>query len=437
MALHPQLETQNPVHPPRPKAAPDQSKSEASNFFHAKTEPSIEAQLIRAQVERIIASEPFRKSARYPRFLKFIVDQTLAGNADQLKERTLGMEVFDRPPDYELKTDPIVRVAAGELRKRLAQYYILHTAESELRIELHPGSYVPEFHWPSCDSIGQLLGTQEQASDSSTSIPFETKATLNHKRIGTLLFAALLLVAFTVLFILKLTSRPSASEAFWAPMLKANTAPLICIGDAQDMFVNSPYASSVGSGEVQRSSSPNIVDVNIANSISEMLATHGKRAYIQDSSLTTMNQLNRQPVILIGWRNNRWSQSAVQMLRYRLENGIGNQARIVVDRQDPSHPQWIVSKDLISGGTGETYAIIARFTDPASGQPTVLIAGIGIAGCVAAASFITNEHFLQDSFRNAPRGWEKKNIELVIGTHVMNGINGVNGPPHLVASYVW
>lgn len=125
------------------------------------------------------------------------------------------------------------------------------------------------------------------------------------------------------------------------------------------------------------------------------------------------------------------------MLRYRFENAIGNQARIVVDRQDPSHPQWIVSKDLVSGGTGETYAIIARFTDPASGQPTVLIAGIGIAGCVAAASFITNEHFLRDSFRNAPRGWRKKNIELVIGTHVMNGINGVNGPPHLVASYVW
>jgi len=51
------------------------------------------------------------------------VEQTLAGNEDNLKERTLGVEVFHRTPDYDTNLDPVVRLCAGEVRKRIAQYY--------------------------------------------------------------------------------------------------------------------------------------------------------------------------------------------------------------------------------------------------------------------------------------------------------------------------
>jgi len=438
MALHPRLEIQNPILPsPRSMTLRDKSDAGESNLFIPGTKPSIDAELIRAQVERIIASEPFRKSNRYPRFFKFIVDQTLAGNADQLKERTLGIEVFDRAPDYELKTDPIVRVAAGELRKRLAQYYIQNDSESELRIEVHPGSYIPEFHWPQHDSVDSAVVFLGQAVDPSTSTQMETRANQNHKRGWALLFALLFVVALAAVFILKWTSRPSASETFWGPLLKANASPLICIGDTHDLLSNTPHISPVSLPDIQNSNLPNIIDVNIANNVSEMLALHGKRAFVQDSSMTTLEQLSRQPVILIGWRNNRWSQRAVQLLRFRLMNLKGHEARTIVDTQNPSQPRWIVPKDLQFGGAGETYALIARFEDPESGQPTIMIAGIGDAGTTAAARFISSDRFLQTLFNVAPRGWENKNVELVIQTHVVNGINGANGPPHLAASYVW
>src|SRR6201747_29437 len=97
------------------------------------------------QLERIVRSKHFRNSKRYPTFLRFVVEQTLAGKTEALKERTLGVDVFARPNHYDTNDDPIVRVTAGEIRKRIAQYYQEPGREEELRIDLPLGSYVPHF----------------------------------------------------------------------------------------------------------------------------------------------------------------------------------------------------------------------------------------------------------------------------------------------------
>src|ERR1700760_1953669 len=88
------------------------------------------------QLERVVSSKHFRNSKRYPSLLRFVVEQTLAGKTEELKERTLGIHVFGRPSDYDTNDDPIVRVTAGEIRKRLAQYYQEAGHEEELRIDL-------------------------------------------------------------------------------------------------------------------------------------------------------------------------------------------------------------------------------------------------------------------------------------------------------------
>src|SRR5271170_2554012 len=100
---------------------------------------------IHKQLDKITASPHFRNSRRYPAFLKFVVEHTLAGRTDVLKERTIGIEVFGRLSDYDTNADPVVRVTAGEIRKRITQYYRADEHEHELRIELLVGSYVPRF----------------------------------------------------------------------------------------------------------------------------------------------------------------------------------------------------------------------------------------------------------------------------------------------------
>src|SRR5581483_7651488 len=72
---------------------------------------------VRDQLDRMLASPYFSHSKRFPNFLRFVVDHTLSGTVDNIKERTLGIEIFGRDPDYDTASDPIVRVTAAEIRK--------------------------------------------------------------------------------------------------------------------------------------------------------------------------------------------------------------------------------------------------------------------------------------------------------------------------------
>ena len=80
--------------------------------------------------------------------LRYVVERAIEGQTEHLKERTLGVAVFGRDPAYDTNLDPVVRVTAGEIRKRIAQYYHEPGHESEIRIDFPPGSYLPEFHVP-------------------------------------------------------------------------------------------------------------------------------------------------------------------------------------------------------------------------------------------------------------------------------------------------
>jgi hypothetical protein len=110
-------------------------------------EITITPQMIRAQVGRILASESFVRSRRMQRFLEFIVEETLAGRADQLGEYAIGTAVFDRGSDFEPAGDPIVRNDARRLRLKLLEYYCQgHPRPADhVLIDVPKGSYVPVF----------------------------------------------------------------------------------------------------------------------------------------------------------------------------------------------------------------------------------------------------------------------------------------------------
>jgi TolB-like protein len=109
----------------------------------ARVQPSHDA--IRAQLERIAASPQFAGSARMGRFLRFVVERSLAGEGERLKEYVIGTEVFDRGTDYDPRMDSIVRVEAGRLRTKLEEYYRNGGSGDAVRIGLSKGSYAPFF----------------------------------------------------------------------------------------------------------------------------------------------------------------------------------------------------------------------------------------------------------------------------------------------------
>src|SRR5690349_20341564 len=106
------------------------------------TDGRITSALVRDELARILASRIFADSQRMSRFLQFVVEQTLAGEAQSLKEYSIGVQVFDRKSSYDTRVDPIVRVEARRLRAKLTEYYRLHGPTASIRIQLPTGTYV-------------------------------------------------------------------------------------------------------------------------------------------------------------------------------------------------------------------------------------------------------------------------------------------------------
>ncbi len=102
---------------------------------------------VQAELKKVLSSRVFRHTELLSRFLRFIVDQTLAGHMDSLKESVLGVDVFGRGPAFDSRMDPIVRVDARRLRAKLAEYYETEGRQDPVVIELPKGGYTPVFNW--------------------------------------------------------------------------------------------------------------------------------------------------------------------------------------------------------------------------------------------------------------------------------------------------
>lgn len=98
---------------------------------------------VRRQLDRLLASAGFANAGRMSRFLKFVVEQTLAGEGERLKEYVIGVEVFDRDASYDPRLDSIVRVEATRLRSKLAEYYAGEGRGDALVLSLPKGGYAP------------------------------------------------------------------------------------------------------------------------------------------------------------------------------------------------------------------------------------------------------------------------------------------------------
>lgn len=106
---------------------------------------SVDGDATRAALDRVLAHETFAQAERLRRLLRFLVDRTLSGHADEIKEYVLGREVFDRGEDYDPRLDSIVRVEVRRLRSKLDEYYLGDGAGDPVRIHIRRGSYVPVF----------------------------------------------------------------------------------------------------------------------------------------------------------------------------------------------------------------------------------------------------------------------------------------------------
>ncbi|HEV2618729.1 MAG TPA: hypothetical protein VGU23_02200, partial [Acidobacteriaceae bacterium] len=201
---------------------------------------SADRELVFRELDAILASYHFRGSKRYPAFLKYVVEAALDGRSGDLKERTIGVEVFNRDCGYDTSADPVVRFSAAEVRKRIAQYYQENGNAYRLRIEIPLGSYAPEFI-PKAQSLPETAPQPEEEIQTPPSPPPPGKAPTSHHALSLAVAALLLVAGAAVLLFARPGSisarkvappKPTVIDGFWAPVTKAPATILIVIGSS-------------------------------------------------------------------------------------------------------------------------------------------------------------------------------------------------------------
>lgn len=385
-----------------------------------------ERDAIRLQLDRILANPLFKHSKRYPLLFRFVVEMALEGRAGQLKERTLGVEVFGRDPDYDTNLDPVVRIAAGEIRKRIAQYYHEAGHEGELRIDLPCGSYVPEFH-PGVHQKPEPVFTKVTAFLTSPA-----------GRMPAYLGAAALLVLALVMVLAAWRLSGNPMERFWGPVWDSPGSLLLCIGGAgiaeEVSAVPTPNNLEISVTDQIRREYVDFSDATTFSRLAGLFQARGKPYSMRIGAQTTFADLRGGPVVLVGGFNNGWTMRLLSQLRFRFGRDPATRQEWIEDRQNPLRRDWVVDTTLPYLTLTEDFAIISRVLDPATERMVVVAAGLVQYGTVAAGEFLTNAAYLDGLAKQAPRNWQRQNMQAVIATKV---INGNSGPPRVVATYFW
>jgi hypothetical protein len=383
---------------------------------------------IRDQMQRMLAHSLFRNSKRYPPLFRFVVESVLDGQSGTLKERQLGMQVFGREPDYDTNLDPIVRYTAGEIRKRIAQYYHLPEHQGELRIELPSGSYLPEFHFPAAAPVAEQEAPAPQA-DSHPQVRFPSRWLI-----------AGVAVCLVALAALALTWKPwqsrNAVDRFWSPVLNSSDPVSICL--APPVLVSSfkspggPQESSDPSA--RRSGVIGYGDAITLARVTGLLQARGRQYRFSDQSYLDLADLKQGPVVLIGGFNNAWTVRLTNRLRFVLALDTALATCWIRDNQNPDRRDWSVRWTAGGPDGAEDYAVISRFFDPNTGRLVVAIAGITGIGTMAAGEFVTDDRLAETLAARAPANWERKNFQIVLATRIIQGSDAM---PRIVATHFW
>lgn len=387
-----------------------------------------------AQLNRLLKSPFFSNSKRYPALLRYIVSHAVEGDSSELKERNLGIEVFGRPADYDTNTDPVVRITAGEIRKRLAQYYCEPEHENELRIELPLGSYVPTFHFPA----STLVTIAEPGAASVT--PAEAASGAWNKKL-TLLVCGLVALGAVLGAGMRYWPRQNALERFWEPLLKGSGPVLICVGQPDRYLGGAQAPRSEPSHEpslgAQMLTSDRIVmgDAMAVARLTSVLGQFGRPHMLQGSDTTSFVDMQRGPVLLVGGATNLWTVRITDPLRFHLVLNLDDRTLRIEDREHPEKRDWTVDFKVPYSSLAQDYAIVARFFDPTTRQFVMVGAGLGVNGTVSAAEFLADPQYMEVLSSQLPASSAKhQNIEAVISTQV---IGNKSGPPRIVAVHSW
>lgn len=395
----------------------------------------------RAQVERLLADPLFSQSKRYGTFLRYVTERALGNHHEPLTERILGIEIFGRSPNYDTDADPIVRVTASELRKRLAQYYEDPAHIGEIRVVIQKGSYLAEFVAP---------GAHPPRTEIPALQTIVTASTLERKpaaRRRWYLVAGLIGISALTVLAVRIAQPQSLFDLFWGPVLAGPHDVLLSVPQFSD-HVNlegvdnpkltwtdplTPSPDPMGiSWNLYARRLVHVSDLAIACRLSEFLGSKGKHAVIKGEHDLTMGDLREAPAVILGGLANQWTTRFLPQARFTFA-GEGT-VRFIRDAQNPNSRQWSFDAKVPSNDREKDLILISRVADSVSGHVTVVAGGFSVWGTEAAVELLTDPNQMQRVLAHAPRKWDSRNLQIVLECSVVRRESGI---PRFLAAQFW
>ena len=404
---------------------------------------------IEAEAERILAHPAFRTSKRCVAMLQRLIQNALQGDLTGSKERTLGIEVFGRDPSYDTNADPIVRMTASEIRKRLAQYYQASTEHHELTIHLTPGSYMLEFRFErqrpptkDVDSAVELVRSPVMQEVAHGEVLAAAPVPALRRRWIPWLAICLCLAVLGAVSLSRLSVFHSTQDLLWAPLIDSDHTVTICLGDTSrntpsnwaDDVQNAIQSRDLGHWGEPPTERPMVSfgDVSATASIVSWLSSRHHGSSLQRASTTQLDSLRQGPVVLIGAFDNFWYLALLSNLRYSFRVDPATQEEWIQDTEHLSSRKWRSSGKLPYSDASVDYAIVTRFYDADTGNWILAAGGMSYHGTEAAVELMTNPAYAKDlpaSLRST-----KRNFQLVLKT---TAINGRPGHPQILDVQSW
>ena len=419
-------------------------------------------ELVLRELNQILGSCFFRKAARSTQFLRYVVEYAL-DNSAPLKERTIGVDLFERRRDYATGDDPVVRVRAAEVRRRLDQYYRALTTVPAIRVQLPVGSYSPVFtEVPVEPPLGPVPLESSQPPDSG---PADRLRRLPGYWVAALICAILLAGGAVALGIRGsrapqkgVASQKGVIDEFWEPVFATPQPMLICLAmpvvyrptgalyeryermhpgtfrtqiDRLGILPMDPN-ERISWGELSKSSDYGVArgDTYAAVTLATLMGRIGKPNQVRIGADYSFGDLKNSPAVIVGAFNNRWTLQIASNLHFAFVSD-GDLREIREQGVNGRHWERRFGKNM---EPLDDAALVARLLDSDTGQFTMIVAGIGTEGTQAASEFVTRPALLETAVRTLSKGWQKKNVEIVLRTRVTDF---VPGPPGVAAVYVW
>lgn len=347
---------------------------------------------IREELGRILSSPCFRNSAQCREFLRFVVERTLSGQAEALKERTIAVEHFGKSHDADLDRDSTVRVCARNTRKRLAEYYATAAAAGPFRIELPVGSYVPVFR--------RVM--PEAAEETAVPRPDDFAAPPRRWPWRAVMAGFLLVLAAAALALLPRKPPAGVLEKFWQPALSAPGGVEVLIAAPLEPPPPRPPADGEPAAGPR---SARASQASAAAEILHFLRVRGTEAQIGDYGRNREEEIQEKAIVIVGasafrgphaWRKDCPIQLLTEANPPRFVSGAG--------REWPSEGQ----------ASDASYAAIYRIPAEKPRPFTLLIAGLNARSSEIAARCLVDSGRLAGLLRDAPAGWESARMVLLL-----------------------